>query len=117
MHLAASMELSDFQRYGFSRFESIFPELCLSTFLIKYHLQVEIYDPKTKVWSQGRAMQCCRSAVGVAALDDKVYENALFTQQVNQTTTKSMAKCTFHWMSVRISRNDNSPFPFCLTRN
>lgn len=32
-----------------------------------------MYDPKTKVWSQGRAMQCRRSAVGVAALDDKVH--------------------------------------------
>lgn len=36
-------------------------------------LKVEVYDPIKKVWSQGQAMQCKRSAVGVAALEGRVY--------------------------------------------
>lgn len=34
---------------------------------------VEVYDPKSRAWTQGRAMKCKRSAVGVAALGDVVY--------------------------------------------
>lgn len=34
---------------------------------------VEVFDPETMQWSQGKTMMCKRSAVGVAALDDYIY--------------------------------------------
>lgn len=39
---------------------------------------VEVFDPKVKVWSQGKAMLCKRSAVGVASLNGAIYVSVFF---------------------------------------
>lgn len=64
------------------------------------NFQVEVYDPKTKVWSQGRAMQCKRSAVGVAALDDKIYICGGYDGVTSLSTVECYSPSTDTWSTV-----------------
>lgn len=59
-----------------------------------------MYDPKTKVWTQGKAMQCRRSAVGVAALDDKVYICGGYDGVTSLSTVECYCPKTDSWSTV-----------------
>lgn len=65
--------------------------------------QVEVYDPKTKVWTKGTAMQCKRSAVGVAALDDRVYICGGYDGITSLSTVECYYPKTDSWSTVRVS--------------
>lgn len=67
-----------------------------------------MYDPKTKVWTQGKAMQCRRSAVGVAALDDRVYICGGYDGVTSLSTVECYCPKTDSWSTV------SSAIPFGL---
>lgn len=62
--------------------------------------QVEVYDPKKKVWTQGKAMQCRRSAVGVAALDERVYICGGYDGVTSLSTVECYCPKTDSWSTV-----------------
>lgn len=64
------------------------------------YTQVEVYDPKTKVWTQGKAMQCRRSAVGVAALNDRVYICGGYDGITSLSTVECYCPKTDSWSTV-----------------
>lgn len=68
---------------------------------------VEIYDPKTKIWSQGREMLCKRSAVGVASLDDYVYVCGGYDGVTSLSTVECYYPKTDTWTTVIIIINYN----------
>lgn len=65
-----------------------------------------MYDPKTKVWTQGKAMQCKRSAVGVAALNDRVYICGGYDGITSLSTVECYCPKTDSWSTVSIRSSD-----------
>lgn len=61
---------------------------------------VEVYNPKTKKWSQGRAMLCKRSAVGVASLYDSVYVCGGYDGITSLSTVECYCPKTDTWKTV-----------------
>lgn len=59
-----------------------------------------MYDPKKKVWTQGKAMQCRRSAVGVAALDERVYICGGYDGVTSLSTVECYCPKTDSWSTV-----------------
>lgn len=54
----------------------------------------------TKNWSQGRAMLCKRSAVGVASLDDYVYVCGGYDGVTSLSTVECYCPRTDSWTTV-----------------